>query len=152
MIIVILLFLLLLSFCVHIFFLILYVTRVQKKHLQWFLNTAVSNIVIAGTISFLLVWKPAIIRNINPAYTLWLLSGLVLIITLAIKISLFRRMYRNMQDPKNYHYNFFGKKVLHPGAVSKLDMLAFFGTMPFFLMAGAYFVARLINLIMYGRI
>jgi len=152
MIIVILLFLLLLSFCVHILVLILYVTRAQKKHLQWFLNTAVSNIVIAGTISFLLVWKPAVIRNINPAFTLWLLSGLVLIVTLAIKIGLFRRMYRNMQDPKNYHYNFFGKKVLHPEAVSKLDVLAFFGTMPFFLMAGAYFVARLVNLIITGRL
>lgn len=152
MIIIILLLLLLLSFFIHIFFLVLYVTRVQKKHLQWFINTAVTNILIAGSISFLLVWKPYLIRNINPTLALWLLSGLVLIITLVIKISLFRRMYRNMQDPKNFHYNFFGKKVLHPEAVSKLDMLAFFGTMPFFLMAGAYFIARLVNLIMFGRL
>lgn len=152
MIIIILLLLLLMSFCIHIFFLVLYVTRVQKKHLQWFINTAVTNILLAGCITFLVAWKPTLIRNVDPAFTLWLISGLVLIITLGLKISLFKRLYRNMQDPKNYHLNFFGKKVLHPGAVSKVDMLVFFMTMPFFLMAGAYFVARLVNLIMFGRI
>ena len=152
MIIIILLLLLLMSFCIHIFFLVLYVTRVQKKHLQWFVNTAVTNILLAGCITFLVAWKPTLVRNVDPAFALWLISGLVLIITLGLKISLFKRMYRNMQDPKNYHLNFFGKKVLHPGAVSKVDMLVFFMTMPFFLMAGAYFVARLVNLIMFGRI
>jgi hypothetical protein len=152
MIIIILLLFLLLSFAFHIYFLLQYVMKAQKKHLNRFINTAVSNILIAGSIMFLVVYKPSLIRNIDPALTLWLISGLVLVLSLGIKISLFRRMYRNMQDPKNYHLNFFGKKVLHPSAVSKMDMLAFFGTMPFFLMAGAYFVARLVNLIMFGRL
>ncbi len=152
MILIILLLVLLLSIFIHIYFLLQYVLKVQKKHLHGFVNTAVSNIMIAGAIMLLVVYNPSLVRNIDPVLTMWLISGLVLVITLVIKVSLFRRMYRNMQDPKNYHLNFFGKKVLHPGAVTKLDMLAFFGTMPFFLMAGAYFVARLVNLIMYGRL
>jgi hypothetical protein len=152
MIIVIFLLLLLLSFGVHIYFLILYIIRVRNNYLQWFVNTAVSNILIAGVVCFLLVYKPALIREIDTTFTLWLISGFVMIVALVIKINLFMRMRRNMKDPKNFHYNFFGKKVLHKEAVSKVDVLLFFMSMPFFLMGGAYFIARLVNYILFGRL
>jgi len=152
MIIIILLLCLLLSFAIHIYFLLQYVLKVKKKYLHWFINTAVSNVLIAGAIMFLVVYRPALVREMDPTFAMWLISGLVLSISVAVKVNVFRRMYRNMKDPKNYHLNFFGKKVLHKEAVSKIDVMVFFMTMPFFLLAGAYFVARLANLIMFGRL
>ncbi len=152
MIIIILILVLLLSFSIHIYFLLLYILRAQKKHLKGFINTAISNITIAGSIMFLLVYKPSLIREVNAAMMLWLMSGLIFVITLVVKVRLFMRMYRNIRDPKNFHLNFFKKKVLNKDAVSKVDISVFFMTMPFFLMAGAYFLARLINLIIYGKL
>ncbi len=152
MIILILLLALFLSFVIHIYFLLQYVLRVKDKYLHWFINTAVSNVLIAGAIMFLTVYRPSLVREMDPTVALWFISGLVLIISVAVKVNVFRRMYRNMKDPKNYHLNFFGKKVLHKEAVSKIDVLVFFMSMPFFLLAGAYFVARLVNLIMFGRL
>ncbi|MCX7678215.1 MAG: hypothetical protein N2316_03260 [Spirochaetes bacterium] len=152
MIIVALLMLLFVSLVFHIFFLILYLLKVQKKHLHGFLNTALINIIIALAIIIAIVNKPALIRGINFAQVLWIFSGIIFFFALGVKVNVLMRIYRTFKNPANYHLNFFGKKVLNKDAVSKLDVLAFFGAMPFFLVAGSYFIARLINFILYGRL
>jgi hypothetical protein len=152
MIITILILLLLLSFTLHICFIILYIYKRHKSFLTLFLNTTVSNIALASSITFIMIMRPQDIRKFDIHVLLWLFSGFITILTLGIKITIFRRMYKNIKNPKNFHYNYFGKKVLEKDAVSQLDMLLFFGTMPFFLLAGAYFVACLINIILHGHL
>jgi len=75
----------------------------------------------------------------------WILSGIIMFIALSVKIRIFIKIYQRSKDPANYHTNYFGKKVLHSTVVSKFDLMIFFGTMPFSLIAGAYFIAKLIN-------
>ncbi len=152
MIILALLIALFISFVVHIYFLFQYLLKVKKKYLNGFINTAVTNILIAGLIMFSLVYKPELIRGINPGQVLWVFSGLIFLVTFGVQVNVFRRIYRTFKDPANYHLNFFGKKVLNKDVVSKFDVFAFFGAMPFFLVAGAYFIARLINYVLYGRL
>jgi hypothetical protein len=65
-------------------------------------------------------------------------------IALFLKIRIFYRIYKRSKDPNNYHVNYFGKKVLHSTVISRFDLLIFFGAMPFLLIAGAYFIAKLI--------
>ena len=113
MIIIILLLLLLLSFFIHITSVLLYAVNRKKKYFSIFVNTAVTNIGVAGGITFLVAYKPSLISGIDLNLLLWLISGLVMVIMLCIKIFLARKMYRSIKDPKNFHYNFFGKKVLH---------------------------------------
>lgn len=120
--------------------------------MKGFLNTSVTNILVTGALSFLAIFRPETIRNVNISFLLWLSSGFVMLVMLFVKISLFRRIYGRAQDPANYHLNFFGKKVLHPTVVKAEEVLIFFITIPFFLFAGAYFIARLVNLMMFGRL
>ncbi len=115
-----------------------------------FINTAVSNIVIAGCITLISLSNPDYIYKLDIKLMTWAASGFIMVMMIVIKIFVFRKIYKKAKDPANFHYNFFGKKVLHSTVASKVDILIFFVTIPFFLLFGAYFVARLVNLILYG--
>lgn len=148
----ILLVLLQISFTVHIYFLIQYVLRREGRFLRRFINTAISNIVLAGALTILVIFRPDLIRNINLQFLLWIMAGLIMIIMIMIKATILRNMYRRSKDPANYHFNFFGKKVLHSKVVLQEEIYIFLFTIPFFLFCGAYFFARLINLLMFGQL
>ncbi|MFH0977223.1 MAG: hypothetical protein V1874_15695 [Spirochaetota bacterium] len=74
-----------------------------------------------------------------------------MIVSVMIKIMIIRRLYLRYQDPENYHYNFFGKKVIHSGFLSDKEMKNFMITIPLFIFAGAYFIARLIGILSHGK-
>ncbi|HNW29472.1 MAG TPA: hypothetical protein PKN50_13430 [Spirochaetota bacterium] len=76
---------------------------------------------------------------------LWFLSGILLVITLTLRISIVVRVYNRAQLPDNYHYNYFGKKVYHPGILKSVEVVLFFISVPLLLIGGAYFIARFIR-------
>jgi hypothetical protein len=144
--------LLFLSFALHINTVIQYVIKKEKKYIKYFLNTAILNIIAAFSIIFVAIKNPEAVRAVNMKYLLWAISGLLLVLTLSLKISIFKRVYARAQQPEHYHLNFFGKKVLHPTVITKFEFTLFLASVPFFLLAGAYFVARMINMILYGHL
>ena len=99
-----------------------------------------------------MLFNPSLVRDIDVMFLLWLLSGGVMLILLGVKVMIFRTIYRRSQMPEHYHFNFFGKKVLHATVVKPIEVMVFMITIPFFLICGAYFVARLINLFLYNRL
>ena len=141
-----------LSFMGHIAALITYVTKKSESSLKTFINTTLSNVILAGTCIVVFLTKPHLLRNINLIVLTWIMSGLIMLVTLSIKIKIFVTIYRRMKDPSNYHLNFFGKRVLHATAVKKIEIAIFFGTIPFFLLSGSYFMARLINFFLYKHL
>ena len=152
MIIVIRLLFLQISFTSHIYFLIQYVLKKDGKYLRRFVNTAISNIILAGALTMLSLFRPDYLRDLNLAMLMWVMSGLMMMTMLLVKINILRNIFRRSRDPENYHYNFFGKKVLHSTVVSKGEVYIFLFTIPFFLFSGAYFLARLINFILFQRL
>ena len=96
--------------------------------------------------------RPDLLFQVDVPKLLWIISGFIMVVTLMVKIKIFIRIYRKAQDPDNYHINFFGKKVLHSSVVSRIELAIFFGTIPFFLMSGAYFIARLVNFFLYKHL
>ena len=92
------------------------------------------------------------IQQVDMTLMLWLLSGFSLFITLAIQVYVFISVYRRAKDPEFYYTNFFGKKVYKKGVIKQYEFLSIFATLPVLLLLGAYFVARLINLVMYGHL
>ncbi len=152
MVILIGLLLLIISFAFHVNFLFQYILKREPKYLRNFINTSVSNVLIAISLIVIALYKPEYISDIDLKVLFWLLSGLVMVFMLMIKIAVFKRIYQRAKDPAHFHYNFFGKKVLHSTVVKPLEIGLFFGSMPFFLFAGAYFVARLINLFLYAHL
>lgn len=140
------------SFSFHIYSLVLYVLRRENKYLKLFINTTISNILLAGGITALAIIRPDYVSKINFKLLLWLMSGFIMLIMLFLKISIFISICKRTKDPANYHFNFFGKKVLHASVVKFEEIIVFFFTMPFFLFCGAYFIARLFNLLLYKQL
>jgi hypothetical protein len=145
MIITVLIIALFLSFLGHLFSLVSYVTTKSERSLKTFINTTLSNIILAGSCIVLIMSRPELLRHVDVRRLTWIMSGFVMFVCLGVKIKIFIKIYKKAKDPDNYHVNFFGKKVLHSTVVTKIDMAIFFGTIPFFLLSGSYFIARLTN-------
>ena len=145
MIITILLIALFISFSIHIFSLFTFITKKSDSAIYVFVATTMSNVMIAGGCIVVTISNPGMLTEVDVLKVAWILSGIIMFIALGIKVRIFIRIYKRAKDPANYHVNYFGKKVLHSTVVSKLDFMIFFGTIPFTLIAGAYFIAKLIN-------
>lgn len=95
---------------------------------------------------------PDAVRKIDLSLLLWAVSGFINLILIGVKISIARKIYIRSKDPQYYDLNFFGKKVYRSDILQKSELAAMFLTMPLFLIMGSYFVARLINLLLYGSL
>jgi hypothetical protein len=145
LILVLILLLLFISILSHLYYLFSYIKTRLDKYFRRFLNTAVFNLFLGGTCIIIAIFKPEEIRQIKGPTVIWFLSGLLLILTLSLQISIFIRFYRRPQLPDNYHYNYFGKKVYHPSVLKSMEIVLFFISVPLLLIGGAYFIARLIR-------
>ena len=145
MIITILLIALFISFSVHIYSLFSFITKKSNSAIKVFVSTTMTNVMIAGACIVVIISNPEILREVEVTKVAWILSGIIMLIAFILQIAIFFKIYKRSKDPANYHTNYFGKKVLHSTVISKLDMMIFFGAMPFLLIAGAYFIAKLIN-------
>ncbi len=105
--------------------------------------------IVTGTVA---LSSPESIQTVNLKLILWIVSGFILIVLLFLKIMIIVKILKRTKDPEFYTINFFGKKVYEKGVVRQSEFLTLILTMPFFLMIGAYFVARLINLILYNHL
>lgn len=138
------------SFCVQILVIILYLLNKSSRYYRLFLGTFLSNTVLMIILSILAMRDPAAVRRINISLIFWVVSGFINVILVTVKVVIIRSILKRTKDPDYYDINFFGKKVYRPELVKKSELAAMFVTMPLFLMLGSYFVARLINLILYG--
>jgi hypothetical protein len=145
LILVLILLLLFISIFSHLYYLFSYIKTRLEKYFRRFLNTAVFNLFLGGTCIIIAIFKPEEIRKIKGPMAIWFISGFLLILTLTLQVSIFIRVYRRVQLPENYHYNFFGKKVYHPSVLKSVEVVLFFISVPLFLIGGAYFIARLIR-------
>ena len=152
MLIYILFFLLIISISLHIRYIIGYVKQKNKKNFILFIVTALLNTILALTLSIFAYFNPGEIQKLNLDFILWVFSGLIAIGLLFMKIIIFFKIKHRTKNPNNYHKNFFGKKVYHESIIKKNEFNALLLSIPFFLISGAYFVARLINLILHGAL
>ncbi len=145
MLIIVLLLLLSISSTAHIYFLITYIRSHNERYLKKFINTAVTNVIIAGICIIIVIFKPRTINEMDSSTLAWLMSGTLMAAMLLLQVSIFNRVRRRARLPEYYHYNHFGKRVLNPSVVRSVEVVLFFLSVPFFLIAGAFFVARAIK-------
>jgi hypothetical protein len=145
-VIIVLLFLvLLLSLAIHLSYLVRYIQTRKPELLQKYILTTVSNVFISAALIFVALYKPEQIQKIKFPLMMWIMNGFLMVLMLMTQITIARRLWQRSKLPENYHYNFFGKKVLHPSVVKPGEVAAFFATIPLFLFTGAYFFAKLIR-------
>ena len=131
------------SFLTDIYYIISYISKRENKYLRGFFAAAVITISISIFMSIFVFLKPGEFADIHLERFLIIESGFIFIIMLYIKARVTIRIYRRTQDPEHYHISYFGKKVIHPSAVTTKDLVTYFLTMPFTLLCGAYFIVKL---------
>jgi hypothetical protein len=139
-------------FAVNIFVFIQYIFTKKLIHRKLFFFTAFTGFGLLGGAILLSLFIPVLYNAFDFFFLIWAISGYLTIVTVCVKILIFRRVYLRYQDPQNFYYNFFGKKVMHSGFLTNKEMGNFILTVPLFLLAGVYFVTRLINLIIHGHL
>jgi hypothetical protein len=144
-IIVILFLVLFVSLAIHLIYLTRYIQSRKPELLQKYILTTITNVVLSGALIFVALYKPDQIQRIKFPLLMWLLNGFIMMIMFISQMVIARRIYQRSKMPENYHYNFFGKKVLHPGVVKPAEIAGFFASIPLFLFTGAYFIAKLIR-------
>jgi hypothetical protein len=148
MIIIILLIVLLVSFSLHISYLLKYIRSRDNAFLWKFINTTVINVCVSGACIVIMIFMPEKIRRIDPSILSWAMSGVLMGLMMLFQSSVFIKVYRRAQMPENYHYNFFGKKILNPAVVKPIEVALFIVSIPFLLVSGAYFTAKIIRMFM----
>ena len=148
MIIVILFLVLFLSLAIHLSYLARYIQSRKQELLQKYILTTICNVLISGALIFVALYKPEQIQKIKFHLMMWLINGFVMIIMIITQMMIAIRIYQRSKLPENYHYNFFGKKVLHPNVVKPVEIAGFFISIPLLLFSGAYFIAKLIRFFM----
>ncbi len=139
-------------FVLNIFVLILYLFTKRIIYRNRFFLTAFIGFGLLIIVILISLFIPFLYKAFDFTLLFWILSGYLMIVSVCIKIMIFRRVYLRYQDPQNFYYNFFGKKVLHSGYLTNKEMAYFAVTIPLFLFTGVYFVSRLINFIIYGHL
>jgi hypothetical protein len=140
------------SFCLQILVIIQYLSTKSESYYRTFLGTFIINTILMVITSVAIFKDASSLLAIDIKFILWIVSGFVLIFILFIKISTIMKIYRRTKDPQFYSINFFGKKVYEKGIIKPYEFLTLILTMPFFLMVGSYFIARLINMVLYGHL
>ncbi len=140
------------AFCFQFLLIILYVSNKSDNYFKSLLGTFIINTTLMILISIVAIGNPEDVYFINIKFVSWVVSGIICFFVLILKISITIRIVKRTKDPQYYDINFFGKKVYKPGLVRPKEFLALIASVPIFLLIGAYFVARLINLILYGHI
>lgn len=136
------------SFCLQIFVIVQYLASKGMTYYKIFLGTFVINTILMVVVSVFAFRDPASIYRVNMKFILWMLSGFITIIIIFIQIGTLIKIYLRAKDPVNYTINFFGRKVYEQGILRKHEFAMFVITMPIFLFAGSYFIARLINILL----
>ncbi len=140
------------SFCLQILVIIQYLLTKSDNYFRIFLGTFIINTILMIITTVSLFRNPSALSALDLKFLLWILSGFILLFIIFIKISTIVKIIKRSKDPQYYTINFFGKKVYEKGIVKPNEFLTIVLTMPFFLLVGSYFIARLINLILYGHL
>ena len=140
------------SFCFQIAIIILYLSSKRDLYYKTFLGTFIINTILMVITSTIALTSPLSIQRINVKFILWVISGLISIVLLLLQSTILVRIYMRSKDPDFFDINFFGKKVFRKGIIKQSEFLTFILTIPFFLMVGSYFVARLVNLLLYKNL
>ena len=133
------------SLALHISYLVRYIQTREPVYLNRYILTTVTNIVISAGLIFVALYRPLVIQKIKFPLLMWVITGFIMFASLMAQITIFQRAYQRSKLPEYYHYNFFGKKVLHPDVLKKGELVFFFLSMPVFLVSGAYFIAALLR-------
>ncbi len=127
----------------HILFIVSYISEKSGASFKGFLFTTLTNFIIGISILILMVKDADVVRRFTHGPVLFIESGLVFVLLIFLKIMITIRIYKRIKAPGSYDITFFGKRVYKKNVVKKGELAAYFLTLPFTLISGAYFLVNL---------
>ncbi len=134
------------SLFIHIYSLVGYISTKKMEYFRYFMITAVTNMLLSIALATLVMTDPKLLRGIRLDIIYVLEAGLIFIYMMTIKVRIIVVIIKRLRDPKNYHFSHFGKKIYNTSIVNFQEVATFFITFPFTLIAGAYFVVRVMKM------
>jgi hypothetical protein len=134
------------SIVIHIYCLIGYISTKQMAYFRYFMITVITNMILCISLAAIVMNDQRVLQGINMEAVYILESGLVFVYMMTIKIRVTVVIIKRLRDPKNYHFSHFGKKIYNTSIVNFQEVATYFITFPFTLMAGAYFVVRMMRM------
>ncbi len=134
------------SLIVHLQSLIGYVWKKSMAYFKGFMITAVTNSLFGIILAIFVLLDRDLVRGLNMDKILVLETGVLFVWMLFIKIRITARIIRRIRDPKNFHRSYFGKKVYDTAVVDKKELMVYFITFPFTILAGAFFIVKMLKL------
>ncbi len=134
------------SVFIHLYCLFNYISSKQMTYFRYFMITAVTNMVLCIAMVSIVMLDPKVLRGVKLDIIYILEAGLIFIYMMTIKVRIVIIIIRRVRDPKNYHFSHFGKKIYNTSVVNFREVAIFFITFPFTLIAGAYFVVRVMRM------
>ncbi len=108
--------------------------------------------------TILLLFKPELLGELDFMFLVFIFCGLLMTLMLVLKIQLFIAMYNkiNTKNKITEKMKEEGEDISHidsehPELSTDREIFIFLGTMPVFLFAGAYFIAKVIQYILFEK-
>jgi hypothetical protein len=133
------------SLIIHIYSLIGYISTKKLHHFRNFMVTAACNIFMGIGLAIIVAVDQKIVGGLNLNLIFILESGLLFVYMVAIKVRLTITIIRRLKNADNYHLSHFGKKIYHTTIVDFKEVMTYFVTLPFTMMAGAYFIVKILS-------
>ena len=143
-----LIFILSVSLLFHIVCLIIYIYKKKLIFFKGFIASGLLNLILAMVLAILFILSPhktQFFNMLNLQTLKTVGAGIFSLITLLVQIIISITLCKRAKNPQNYHFNYFGKKVLHKGLIKPEEITIFLTCIPCFLLFGAYFAAKVIN-------
>jgi len=134
------------SVFIHIYCLVGYISTKEMAYFRYFMITAITNMLLSIGMAAVVLIDPKLLKGIKLDIIYILEAGLIFIYMMSIKVRIIMIIIKRLRDPKNYHFSHFGKKIYNTTIVDFKEVMTFFITFPFTLIAGAYFVVRMLRL------
>jgi hypothetical protein len=134
------------SVVIHIYSLVGYISTKKMEYFRFFMITAVTNMLLSICLASIVLLDPKVLRGIKLDIVYILEAGLVFVYMMTIKIRVTIVIIKRLRDPNNYHFSHFGKKIYNTSIVNFQEVATYFITFPFTLIAGAYFVVRMMRM------
>jgi hypothetical protein len=134
------------SLIIHIYSLVGYISTKKIDYFRFFMITAATNMFLSIGVATIVMIYQNMLAGINLDVIFILESGLLFVYMMAIKVRVTLVIIRRLRNPQNYHFSHFGKKIYNTTIIDFKELMTYFITFPFTIMAGAYFFVRLIRL------
>ncbi len=133
------------SIVFSLFLLTQYYLKEDQKYHRWLKKSIRWDIALAAITGILFLVTPTLFHELDISLLNLIACGFIMMLMLNIQVQICINIYRESHPPANTQDNESKGEISHRKMTPEKELGIFLGTIPFLLLSGAYFIAKLIN-------